>query len=503
MVKLSLSELAEIAGARADEVSGDANSVVCGFSANSQAVQAQQLFVCMPSASRDTHEFLRDAAKASASAAIVHSEAGLHSAKQLGLPALLIEPTANRFNFVLGRICRALSGLDTRSMRVYGITGTNGKTSTAWFVRNALVAMGRKAAYLGTLGFQSSGELETLNNTTPFPVELWQLLVQAQENGIEDVVMEVSSHALFERRLSGVQFDVGVFTNLSQDHLDFHGTMEEYASAKKLLFTEAVALSDKPFVGVLNTADERGQAWAKEVPCRVLTFGLPSADLYVNATSIELSEIRFRATFGKKTVEGRLNFGGVYNVENASAALACLVAAGFEFEAAVQAMMQVPPVPGRFEPVINSSGIGVIIDYAHTPEALSLLLKACRDLTQGRLITVFGCGGDRDRSKRPKMAEAASRLSDLTILTSDNPRTESPEAILDDIAVGIIDGRKSLRIVDRREAVAEAILLAQPGDIVAIAGKGHENYQIIGRIKSHLDDRELAAEALERRGSRL
>ncbi|MDI9639953.1 cyanophycin synthetase [Geitlerinema splendidum] len=205
----------------------------------------------------------------------------------------------------------------------------------------------------------------------------------------------------------------------------------------------------------------------------------------------------------KKTVEGRLNFGGVYNVENASAALACLVAAGFEFEAAVQAMMQVPPVPGRFEPVINSSGIGVIIDYAHTPEALSLLLKACRDLTQGRLITVFGCGGDRDRSKRPKMAEAASRLSDLTILTSDNPRTESPEAILDDIAVGIIDGRKSLRIVDRREAVAEAILLAQPGDIVAIAGKGHENYQIIGRIKSHLDDRELAAEALERRGSRL
>ena len=496
MDSAKLSDAARWAGARPTEVFLGDNPSLRGVSADSRSVKPGDLFVCMPSASRDTHSFLPQVRDAGAGAAIVHSGSGLLYAQSLGIPAIAIEPTGSRFNFALGRVCRGVLGDPTAGMKVFGVTGTNGKTTTAWMVRHALLALGSKAAYLGTLGFQVAEQMEALNNTTPFPVELWSMLADAKRQGIEHLVMEVSSHALFERRLSGVQFDVGMFTNLSQDHLDFHGTMENYSEAKKLLFTEHAALSEKPFVGALNVADPHAAQWSRELPCRVFTYGAPGAELVTEATDVRASGMTLTAKHEGETVVGQLLVGGLFNIENATSALAGLICLGYPLSDAMRALEKVKAVPGRFEPVHTGRGFDVIVDYAHTPEALELLLKSARGLNPKRIITVFGCGGDRDRSKRPKMAVAAAAHSDLVVLTSDNPRTENPEAILDDVATGFPAGSEIVRITDRPEAVAHAVGLAQPGDLVVIAGKGHENYQIIGRTKHPMDDRDLVLRGL-------
>lgn len=500
MAELTFADLVRVSGALGPEIRNADSRPVSGVTADSRNVTPGCLFVCMPSASRDTHEFLVGAQAAGATAAVVHSAAGLAEAERLGLAAILVEHRGSRFNFVLGRVCQAIFGDPTATMRVFGVTGTNGKTTTAWMVRNALVALGRKAAYLGTLGFQTSEDIAVLNNTTPFPVELWGLLAEARDQGVQDVVMETSSHALYERRLAGVQFDVGLFTNLTQDHLDFHGTMENYSSAKKLLFTEYAAATDKPFVGVMNTADERGEEWAREVPCRVLTFGGANADLNLTATEVTVGTIAYQVDVHGETCKGHMQVGGLFNVENTSSALAGLLALGHGLQESAEALATVKAVPGRFEAVQNDQGIGVIVDYAHTPDALELLLRSTRQLGPKRVITVFGCGGDRDRSKRPKMAAVVSRCSDVAVVTSDNPRTEDPASILQDVATGLDAGSESVQIIDRREAIAHAVKMAEPGDVVVIAGKGHEDYQIIGRTKYPMDDRQLAREALEARG---
>lgn len=496
MTEVLLSELADAAGCRAGERRFGLESRSRGVTADSRSVTAGCLFVCMPSGSRDTHSFLPEVKRAGAGAALVHSGPGLRYAESLGLPAFLVEPSGSRFNFALGRVCRLATGDPTARLRIFGVTGTNGKTTTAWMVRNALLALGRGAAYLGTLGFQSGNVMEALNNTTPFPVELWNRLAQAEGEGVTDVVMEASSHALLERRLAGVQFDVGVFTNLSQEHLDYHGTMEAYAAAKKLLFTEMAGASGKPFVGALNVGDARGAEWARDVPCRVLSFGTVDADLDLAADRVGVDSIDFRVRLQETAVAGRLGMGGLFNVENAASALAGLVALGHGLEESVRALESVGPVPGRFESVANGAGVGVIVDYAHTPDGLEVLLRSARALDVGRVITVFGCGGDRDRSKRPLMGAVASRLSDVVVVTSDNPRTEDPSAIIADVMAGVPAGVRVKQIVDRREAVRAAVMEAEKGDLVVIAGKGHEDYQIIGRTKTPMDDRDLARDAL-------
>lgn len=455
------------------------------------------VFVCMPSASRDTHAFLDQVRAKGAVAAICHSAEGFELAKSLGMASAWCAPSA--MNRVAGRVCSACYQDPSGQMRVVGITGTNGKTTTAWMLRDALRALGRRSAYLGTLGFQGPEPLRELANTTPYPVELYHLLDEAVKGGIQDLVMESSSHALEERRLEGVRYDVGVFTNLSQDHLDYHGTMEAYAASKKRLFTEYAEESGKPYIAVLNQADKYAQSWLPTLTCRVMTFGTPESDLVVDVKQVTVDQIRLQARFAGETVEVNLQVGGLFNVENASAALGAMLALGAPFHEACQAMTKVTPVPGRFESVPNEQGIGVLVDYAHTPDALTQLLASVRALQPKRVITVFGCGGDRDRSKRPKMAEAVSQASDLCVVTSDNPRTEDPAQIIADILPGLLPGVPHLTVPDRRQAVQEAIRRAAPGDVVVIAGKGHENYQIIGRTKHHLDDRELAREALEER----
>lgn len=469
---------------------------VTGVTEHTGSVAPGSLFVCMPSASRDTHEFLGEARAAGASAAVVHSASGLEAAEAAGLPALHLECDGIAFNLALGRLCREVLDDPSRKLDLLGVTGTNGKTTTAWIVRHALGSLGAKTAYLGTLGFALGEESRTLENTTPFPVTLWNLLAEARARGAAVVSMEVSSHALHGRRLGGVSFSVGCFTNLTQDHLDYHGSMEQYKAAKLLFFTEMAAASRRAFRAAMNVGDPVGREWLEAIPVPTLTFGAPDADLVTQGTEIAVDGCSLTVP-GVGRVRARL--GGAYNVENLSSALAILVAHGVPVAEALQALRDVPPVPGRFEAVPNDLGIGVLVDYAHTPDALVALLRCVRELEPPRIITVFGCGGDRDRTKRPLMAAAASRNSDLCVLTSDNPRTEDPEAIIAEAAEGLEPGSDAVRIIDRREAIQFAVGAARPGDVVVIAGKGHEDYQIIGRIKHPMSDREMARDALEAR----
>lgn len=472
---------------------------VHGMTMDSRRVKPGSMFACMPPAterSRDSHEYLGAARSAGAGSALVYSDGGFEAAIGLGMGAALLGP--ERYSDALWILAKVAFGNPSAAMKVIGVTGTNGKTTTAWLIRDMLLALGSKAAYLGTLGFQIPGEERELQNTTPFAIELNELLAEARDAGVEAIAMEVSSHALAERRVDGVEFDAAVFTNLTQDHLDFHGSMEDYEAAKMRLFTELPLQSRKAFRWAANLDDAAGRRVAERMTGPGVSFGASEGALRVDAVEIGIDHLLldFHAD---EEIRVRTPLGGAYNVENSSSAVAGMLALGYSLREIGPALAKVRPVPGRFEPVPNDAGIGILVDYAHTPDALEKLLDAVRPLTQGRIITVFGCGGDRDRNKRPKMAKAASERSDLTIVTSDNPRTEDPQAILDEVRGGLVPGAESLAISDRGEAIGQAIRMAKPGDVVVIAGKGHENYQIIGRTKHPMDDRELARQGLRTR----
>lgn len=474
------------------EVAGDAD--VSGVSSDSRTVVPGDCFVVMPSERTDTAGFLGPARENGAVAAIVPTQAAFVTALELGLAAAYCPNSGHCYNVAVGRFCREFFKDPTTQMRVIGVTGTNGKTTTAWMMREALAALGRKAAYLGTLGFHHHACGRELSNTTPFPVELWRLLVEARDAGCTDLVMEASSHALVQRRLAGVSFAAGIFTNLSQDHLDFHGTMEHYADSKKLLFTEAAMASRVAFGAAINGADPIAQSWIPDLPTPVVVYGAPGG-FECQSEHVGLDRIVLVLPSGNR-IEAAV--GGNFNVSNLTSAAAGLLSLGYDDAQIAVALSQVTPVPGRFETVGNSE-VGVIVDYAHTPDALEKLLSSARALGPRRIITVFGCGGDRDRTKRPKMAAVVSKLSDVSVVTSDNPRTEDPISIIEEVRSGLVAGAQSESIIDRREAIERAITLAEPGDVVVIAGKGHENYQIIGHTKFPMDDRQMAREALARR----
>jgi UDP-N-acetylmuramoyl-L-alanyl-D-glutamate--2,6-diaminopimelate ligase len=494
---MTLVELFEKAGVRPDGLDG--NAEVSSMVSDSRQVTPGALFVCMPSANSDSHAFIAQAKDAGAAATLVHSQAGVEAARAAGVPFALVENDGMRFNEALWRLAKVSFGNPSGRMKMIGVTGTNGKTTTAWLIRDMLSAIGEQAAYLGTLGIQLPGESRELNNTTPFPIELNALLAEAVAKGATTMAMEVSSHALEQKRVDGLEFDAAVFTNLTQDHLDYHGTMDAYGAAKWRLFTDFPKQGPKRFVAALNLDDPTGADWAAKIDVPCIRFGVGKGDLAGDPFEVLVDSIGMRLTFEGKTVEASIPLGGNFNVQNCLSASAGMLALGYDLGAVAHALRKVRPVPGRFEAVRNDLGIGVLVDYAHTPDALEKLLDSARELHPNRLIAVFGCGGDRDRSKRPKMARVTSSKADISVLTSDNPRTEDPQAILDEVETGIEPGSKAFKIIDRREAIAHAVKIAQPGDIVVIAGKGHENYQIIGRTKYPMDDRELAREALSAR----
>jgi UDP-N-acetylmuramoyl-L-alanyl-D-glutamate--2,6-diaminopimelate ligase len=504
---MTVAALLEESGVVPVSISGEAE--VSSISQDSRGVQPGALFVCNPGTTTDSHSYVIDAASKGATSAVVWSKEGFAKAIEAGLATIQLPEDRIEFNDAVCRLCNTFFRYPTREMKVVGVTGTNGKTTTAWLIRDMLQALGLKAGYLGTLGFQIPGEQRELGNTTPFPVELWSLLAEARDKGVEAIAMEVSSHALAEHRCEYVEFDVGVFTNLTQDHLDFHGSMEAYEAAKLRLFTELPKETGKEFVGTVNLDDQAGRKWYRQLAEQgIQAFtsyfddelpGNPRHRIFGSARKIAVDGLCIEIALEGQSIEALIPLGGAYNVENSLAAAAAICALGFTLEQICEAISRARPVPGRFEPVPNDKGIGVLIDYAHTPDALEKLLDAVRPLTKGRIITVFGCGGDRDRTKRPKMAKAASERSDVTVVTSDNPRTEDPQSILNEVLTGIIPGRESIDIIDRQEAIFHAVKIAQPGDVVVIAGKGHENYQIIGRTKYPMDDRIMAREALEAR----
>ncbi len=541
---MTVRDLFTQAGVTLDRLEGDAE--VVGMVMDSRRAKLGSMFVAMPSKNSDANAHIPAAHVGGSTSVLTFSSEGFETARKLGMSAALL--AEDRYQDSLWRLAKIAFGNPSASMKIIGVTGTNGKTTVAWLIRDMLTALGVRAGYLGTLGFQIPGEERELQNTTPFAIELNELLAESRDKGVEAIAMEVSSHALAEKRVDGVEFDVGVFTNLTQDHLDFHGTMEEYEAAKLRLFTELPLQSNKEFQAAVNIDDPAGfrlsakmrealgRPKAERLPFQ---FGMEGPQLKAEVETIAVDHItlklrdwdRRRPPFSSSI---RVPVGGTYNVENTLAASSSIRCLGYSMDSLEYALPRVRPVPGRFEPVPNDAGISILVDYAHTPDAIEKLLDTVRDILDGskiqnpksKILTVFGCGGDRDKAKRPLMAKAASERSDVTVITSDNPRTEDPLQIIQAVAAGIDDdvdwsrvaagipipnpfplpaqtsGKEKGRaivILDRGEAISYAIKVAQPGDVVVIAGKGHENYQIIGRTKVPMDDRELARKGLAAR----
>jgi len=398
----------------------------------------------------------------------------------------------------LALLSAAALGDPARSLRLVGVTGTNGKTTTTYLIDAALRAAGHAVGLIGTVQYRVGGRLLEASRTTPESSDLQALFRQMADEGCTDVVMEVSSHSLDLKRVHGCAFEVAVFTNLTRDHLDFHGDMERYFAAKRRLFDTYLREGGH---AVINADDDRAADLAAVSRGRVWTYGIQrKADVTASGITLSLRGTRFRARTpaGELAVETPLI--GRFNVENFLAGLTAVLALGLEPATALAGLVTMTGVPGRLERVSAGQDFAVIVDYAHTDDALKNLLETLRELKPRRLITVFGCGGDRDRTKRPLMGAVASRLSDVVIVTSDNPRSEPPEAILEEIQRGMNGSRRAERhaIVDRREAISRALEMAGPGDAVVIAGKGHETYQVLRDRTVPFDDRQVARDLILR-----
>ncbi|MHB1285351.1 MAG: UDP-N-acetylmuramoyl-L-alanyl-D-glutamate--2,6-diaminopimelate ligase [Leptospirales bacterium] len=399
-----------------------------------------------------------------------------------------------------GRIASEWWGSPSSFLKVVGVTGTNGKTTSSFLTRSICSSSGLACGLLGTVVFQMGGEEEEAPQTTPGGLQIQSLFAQARSSGLKAVSMEVSSHALEQDRVSGTHFSVVHFTNLTRDHLDYHQDMEKYFEAKRRLMVWTNPDGTQP-VAVVHMGDPRGRSLVEDLRKMgrtVLSYGeTPEADIWPKDVDVGLSGIRGGLMTPSGVLEIASPLSGHYNLQNIMGAVGTGLALDLPTEGIMDGVRALSGVPGRFERIDSGKGFSVIVDYAHTDDALANLLDAVRPITPGQVITVFGCGGDRDRGKRPRMGRVAGERSDFVFLTSDNPRTESAEAILDEVEPGILETQTPyLRVADRKEAIFEAIRKACSGDSVVIAGKGHENYQILGREKVHFDDREMAREAL-------
>jgi UDP-N-acetylmuramoyl-L-alanyl-D-glutamate--2,6-diaminopimelate ligase len=458
---------------------GPADVEVTGLAYDSRQAGPGSLFFCVSGFERDGHEFAPEAVARGAAALVVERPLGL------GVPEVVVAdartamaPAAARFH-----------GDPTARLRVAGITGTNGKTTTAWLVRHVLEAAGTRTGLLGTVTSVIGGREEPVLRTTPEAIDLQATFAAMLDAGDAACAMEVSSHALALHRTDAIHWAVAVFTNLTQDHLDFHASMEDYFLAKRRLFEAG------PGAAVVNVDDEYGRRLASEVP-GVATFALDRAADWRAldvGTGVDGSRFRVRAPSGEE-VDVRSPLSGRFNVSNMLGAVAAAHALGVDVADSAAALDGFAAVPGRFESVDEGQGFAVIVDYAHTPNSLENVLAAARDVAEGRVLVVFGAGGDRDRGKRPVMGEIAARLADVVVVTSDNPRSEDPEAIIHEILQGTGPGAEA--IVDRREAIVQAIGLAEAGDVVVVAGKGHEQGQEIDGVVHPFDDRVVLREAL-------
>jgi UDP-N-acetylmuramoyl-L-alanyl-D-glutamate--2,6-diaminopimelate ligase len=475
------------------EVHGALPVTVRGLTDDSRRVTAGGCFVAIRGLRADGRRFIPQAVDRGARAIVAEPPDPLPG-EAVGR---ILVPDTRR---ALPRLADAYFGHPSRALTVVGITGTNGKTTTSYLTEALLRARGLETGVIGTIQYVVRGRARDAGQTTPEAVELQGLLAEMVAAGVGGVAMEVSSHALALHRVDGVGFDVAVFTNLTQDHLDFHGTMEEYAAAKRRLFAELLPGGRKPgATAVLNADDPVGAKWARTQPGRVLTFGLgPGHAIRPLEHQSGFGGIRLLATSPAGPIRIDSPLIGEHNVMNLLGAIGIGVALELAPDAIATALASVTRVPGRFEQVGAGQDFLVVVDYAHTPDALQRVLETARRLTTGRLGIVFGAGGDRDRGKRPVMGRIAATLADRVWLTSDNPRSEDPAAIIEEIATGVAPPPPGgyARHPDRREAIRTALEWARPGDTVVIAGKGHETYQIIGDQVLPFDDRLVAREFL-------
>jgi UDP-N-acetylmuramoyl-L-alanyl-D-glutamate--2,6-diaminopimelate ligase len=463
------------------EVRGERATPVANIAYRSNEIRPGGLFFCVPGERRDGHDFAADAVARGAVALVV----------ERWLPLAVPQVRVPSVREAMGPISAAFYDHAADRLTLVGVTGTSGKTTVTYLLEAVFRAAGRTPGVIGTTGVRLDGRPMPLARTTPEAPDLQGLLADMADAGVAAVAMEVSSHGLDQRRVSGLRFAVAVFTNLSLDHLDYHGSMAEYLAAKALLFTPE--LSDR---AVVNHDSPEGRALAGRIP--TLTFGI-GAGADVRATDVETTSrgIGFR-------VDGRLvrsSLQGLFNVENCLATIATARTLGVDDGIAADAIASVPGVPGRLEPVEAGQDFLVMVDYAHKPDGVENVLRTARPLGSGQLIVVLGCGGDRDRSKRPLMGKAATDHADLSVFTSDNPRSEDPLAILDEIVAGARQGGGEFVVEpDRRAAIRLALSRARVGDVVVIAGKGHETYQEFADRTIPFDDREVAAEELRALG---
>jgi UDP-N-acetylmuramoyl-L-alanyl-D-glutamate--2,6-diaminopimelate ligase len=488
------------------DLHGDASVRITSLTCDSRKVQNGSLFFALRGVSVDGHQFIEKAVAEGAAGVVVEDAAYAPSE----VPWIMV---ADGRSF-MGRMSAIFNGDPTASLPLVGITGTNGKTTTTYLIEAIMSAAGLSAAVLGTISYRFGDTIIEASHTTPESTELQAAFRELKMAGAEAFVMEVSSHALEQKRVDGCHFDVGIFSNLTRDHLDYHGSMASYLDAKLRLFSDLLRPSElKPYrFAVINMDDQYGPVISAECACPVISYGI-SGKCDVRPVDVTSSVSGICGTL--VTTGGNVGFTshlmGRFNLSNILAAAAAGVALKLPLEAISKGIESLASVPGRMERINNRRGLTCLVDYAHTGDALENVLSTLKEIATGRIITVFGCGGDRDNGKRPIMGKIAAEMSDLAIVTSDNPRTEDPLKILEQIKAGIApmdiyeyrveEFRNDFSIKgftlleNRREAIRLAVRLAKSGDIILLAGKGHEDYQIIGTAKHHFDDREEAAAA--------
>ncbi len=450
---------------------------------DTRKVTEGSLFVCVKGGSFDGHTAAKEMLEKGAAAVVCERDLGL------GDRQIITENSRKLY----GQICSAWFGHPERKMKMIGVTGTNGKTTITNVIKHILMKNGHKTGLVGTIQNEIGDEILHTDNTTPMAYDFMGLLAKMADAGCEYVVMEVSSFGLCQYRIGSSYFDVAVFTNLTQDHLDYHKDMEDYYQAKKMLF-------DICDCAVINADDDYGRRLFGEVSCKKLGFSVrENADFYADGIKIKSTGSSFWFCNGDKSHLIKTRMPGLFNVSNITAAIAACLEAGLTIENIIPAVEEYNGVKGRCEVIPTGRDFTVICDYAHTPDAVENILRSVKEYTENDLICLFGCGGNRDAAKRPKMAKAAAKYADKLIVTSDNPRNEEPEAIINDILAGLEGSDVNYDVVvDRKEAIFHALKIAEKGDIIVLAGKGHEDYQILAGMEHiHFDEREIVAEGLK------
>lgn len=479
---MRLSYLAEQAAPFLISIKGDAE--ISSLSQDSRQKTEHGLFFCVAGARADAHDYAQQALDNGAVALVVTREL------DLSVPQVLV----SNDRAAMALIAAAFYGHPARSMRLVGVTGTKGKTTTTYFLKSIFEAAGLKCGLIGTTGNMIGDRWMQSKLTTPDPIELHSTLRQMADAGVQVVTMEASAHAVSMHRLEGLVFEAAAYLNLSQDHLDYYGGMEQYFNAKKAFFTGALVRN-----AALNADDDSTSRIVKDLRIPHSTFGIcTNADIFARNIEIHEDGVNFQLSlWNERVYPVSLHMMGMFNVYNALAATATALIMGIEPDSICQGLQSIRSVPGRAEVLDTHTAYKVILDYSHSPDAMENILKAARDFTRGRLIVLFGCGGDRDHGKRPKMGAVAGALADYSILTSDNPRTEDPMEILHQVEQGIKAVSLAYEVIEnRRDAILKSLSMAQEGDVIILAGKGHETYQDINGVKRPFDEKQIVRELL-------